>query len=210
MRWVSSNANGNRPFPHSLVPLFLNESKCESFHVKMSSVCSFIFMQISYFHKNGIALRLALKQRHKGTRKWPIISSVFNNIPQHEPPLQARSSYSKYEYGLFNCCYLYYRCCGKGEIWCNWSMFQRAEKLNATLTPLPGFMTSMLDSGMQALGSSPGWCHQGVTTWCSLALHTIFGRRSGTLRNHNGESHGTLKSFTLLITIKSIAKLIHK
>ena len=25
----------------------------------------------SYFHKNGFALRLALKQRHKGTRKWP-------------------------------------------------------------------------------------------------------------------------------------------
>ena len=28
----------------------------------------------SHFHKNGFALRLALKQRHKGTRKWPIIS----------------------------------------------------------------------------------------------------------------------------------------
>ena len=27
----------------------------------------------SHFHKNGFALRLALKQRHKGTRKWPII-----------------------------------------------------------------------------------------------------------------------------------------
>ena len=26
----------------------------------------------SYFHKNGFALRLVLKQRHKGTRKWPI------------------------------------------------------------------------------------------------------------------------------------------
>ena len=25
-----------------------------------------------HFHKNGFALRLALKQRHKGTRKWPI------------------------------------------------------------------------------------------------------------------------------------------
>ena len=24
------------------------------------------------FHKNGFALRLALKQRHKGTGKWPI------------------------------------------------------------------------------------------------------------------------------------------
>ena len=35
-----------RPFPSSLVPLFQNESKCETFHMKMSSACSFIFMQI--------------------------------------------------------------------------------------------------------------------------------------------------------------------
>ena len=26
----------------------------------------------SHSHNNGFALRLALKQRHKGTRKWPI------------------------------------------------------------------------------------------------------------------------------------------
>ena len=26
----------------------------------------------SHFHRNGFALRLALKQMHKGTRKWPI------------------------------------------------------------------------------------------------------------------------------------------
>ena len=36
--------------------------------MKMSSACSFIFMQIKLI----FALRLALKQRHKGTRKWPI------------------------------------------------------------------------------------------------------------------------------------------
>ena len=36
----------DRPFPRSLVPLFQNESKCEIFHTKMSSACSFIFMQI--------------------------------------------------------------------------------------------------------------------------------------------------------------------
>ena len=35
-----------RPFPSSLVPLFQNESKCETFHMKMSFACSFIFMQI--------------------------------------------------------------------------------------------------------------------------------------------------------------------
>ena len=36
----------NRPFPSSLVPLFQNESTRETFHMKMSSACSFIFMQI--------------------------------------------------------------------------------------------------------------------------------------------------------------------
>ena len=36
----------NRPFPSSLVPLFQNEWKSEAFHMKMSSACSFIFMQI--------------------------------------------------------------------------------------------------------------------------------------------------------------------
>ena len=37
----------------------------------------------SHFHKNGFALRLALKQRHKGTRKWPIgmfVRANFVNI----------------------------------------------------------------------------------------------------------------------------------
>ena len=37
----------------------------------MSSECSFFFTQISHLHKNGFALRLALKQRHKRTQKWP-------------------------------------------------------------------------------------------------------------------------------------------
>ena len=37
-----------RPFPSSLLPLFQNESTCETFHMKMSSTCSFIFMQIKF------------------------------------------------------------------------------------------------------------------------------------------------------------------
>ena len=57
----------------SPVPLFQNESKCEPFHMKMSSACSFILMQI--------ALRLALKQRHKGTRKWPISMKSNTSFP---------------------------------------------------------------------------------------------------------------------------------
>ena len=36
----------NRPFPSSLVPLFQNESKCETIDMKMSPAFSFIFMQI--------------------------------------------------------------------------------------------------------------------------------------------------------------------
>ena len=40
----------------------------------------------SQFHKNGFALRLALKQRHKGTRKWPIV------IVKHSMALHPRSS----------------------------------------------------------------------------------------------------------------------
>ena len=44
----TTNRQGNRPFPSSLVPLFQNESKCETFHMKISSACSFIFMQIIF------------------------------------------------------------------------------------------------------------------------------------------------------------------
>ena len=43
----------NRPFPSSLVPLFQNESKCETFDMKMSFSCSSTFMQIK-----GIFIRM--------------------------------------------------------------------------------------------------------------------------------------------------------
>ena len=43
--FVGVSIEVNRPFPSSLVPLFQNESKCETFHMKMSSACSFILMQ---------------------------------------------------------------------------------------------------------------------------------------------------------------------
>ena len=32
----------------------------------------------SHFHKNGFALRLALKERHKGTQKWSIGVDFLN------------------------------------------------------------------------------------------------------------------------------------
>ena len=42
----NNKERANRPFPSSFVPLFQNESKCETFDMKMSSACSFILMQI--------------------------------------------------------------------------------------------------------------------------------------------------------------------
>jgi len=57
-----------RPFPSCLLPLCQNESKCETIHMKMSSAYRFIFIQIKVVSsKNGFALSLVLKQRHKET-----------------------------------------------------------------------------------------------------------------------------------------------
>ena len=57
----------NRPFPSFLVPLFQNKSKCKTFHMKMSSACSFIFMQIKI-----IFIRMVLHLEsllNRGTRE---------------------------------------------------------------------------------------------------------------------------------------------
>ena len=51
---ISLDVFNNRPFPSSLVPLFQNESKCETFLMKMSSACSFIFMQIKVIFKRMV------------------------------------------------------------------------------------------------------------------------------------------------------------
>ena len=40
----------------------------------------------SHFHENDLALRLALKQRHKRTRRWPIYSVVFD-VTRYQPIL---------------------------------------------------------------------------------------------------------------------------
>ena len=34
------------------------------------------YANLNHFHNNGFALRLALKQRHNGPRKWPIAFHV--------------------------------------------------------------------------------------------------------------------------------------
>ena len=49
----------------------------------------------SHFHKNGFALRLALKQRHKGTRKWPIAFDEVERKPNFGSWLPCIGLYSK-------------------------------------------------------------------------------------------------------------------
>ena len=57
----------NRPFLSSIVPLFQNESKCGIIVMKMSSACSFIFMQITV---NFIRIVLHLDSLwNRGTRE---------------------------------------------------------------------------------------------------------------------------------------------
>ena len=56
------------------MPLFQNESWCETIHMKVCSAKRFIFdsCKSNSFHKKGFARELVLKPRHKGTGKWPI------------------------------------------------------------------------------------------------------------------------------------------
>ena len=57
----------NRPFSSSLVPLLQNESYENDFDLYGNEPEGG-----THFHINGFTLRLALTQRHKRTRKWPI------------------------------------------------------------------------------------------------------------------------------------------
>ena len=74
----------NRPFLSSLVPLFQSESKCETFHMKMSSACSFIFMQIKVIFIRIVLHLDALWNR--GTRELGngLFCSIFNYWKKHE------------------------------------------------------------------------------------------------------------------------------
>ena len=83
------------------MPLFQDECKCETymqFHFHANQ---------SHFQKNGFALRLALKQRHKGTRKWPIQRIILDRpmkhsaseLPEDGPPRYAHKSGSWYLIG---------------------------------------------------------------------------------------------------------------
>ena len=61
----------NRPVPSSKNSHFQNEARCTTFLVKMSFIC----MRIKNdFHIKGWAPTLVLKERPRGTRKWPSCS----------------------------------------------------------------------------------------------------------------------------------------
>ena len=88
MHVLNISPYSNRPLiPSSLVPLFQNESKCETFHIKMSSACSFIFMQIKVIFIRMVSHSNSLWNRGtcKGTRNYfhhGRLSSVITNMSQ--------------------------------------------------------------------------------------------------------------------------------
>ena len=63
------------PCQCSLVPLFQNESKRETIHMKMKLQTELIFIS-----KVRFALRLVLKKRHKRTQEWPIDATNYHNL----------------------------------------------------------------------------------------------------------------------------------
>ena len=66
-----SYRTNNRPFPSSPQPPFQREAKCEVFVMKIS-FHSYWNWNLRYYHKKNFALSLALKERLRETRKWPI------------------------------------------------------------------------------------------------------------------------------------------
>ena len=80
---------------YSVLPPCQNKPKCETVvHVKMSSAYRFIFMQIKLIFIRKVLH--VLKQRHKGTQKWPIILMHQSNVSSslvciHRPGNQAHN-----------------------------------------------------------------------------------------------------------------------
>ena len=75
---------GNRPFPRYPLPLFQNESTCETIHMKMCSTFTSIhfYANQSHFHLNRFARRLLFKLRQNETRKWPISNQYVSSLGQ--------------------------------------------------------------------------------------------------------------------------------
>ena len=89
--WIPSTTFdfvNDRPFPSSLVPLFQNESKCETFHMKMIE----FFMQFhfganqSHFHKNGSHLE-SVWNRGRLLKSAVIIQAILLQIKSLFRPL---------------------------------------------------------------------------------------------------------------------------
>ena len=64
----------NSPFPSSPKLLHQSEAWCTTIHMKMSLICKWMK---SHFHMKGWAPRLALMNRFKEIRKWPITLCHF-------------------------------------------------------------------------------------------------------------------------------------
>ena len=90
----------NRPFPSSLVPLFQNESKCETFHMKMSSACSFIFMQIKVIFIRMVSHLDSLWNR--GTRE--LGNGLFHSRPRGHAPFGRHKDLRLWEGPIFWTC----------------------------------------------------------------------------------------------------------
>ena len=71
---IRINHETNGPLLSSNNPHFQNEARCKIFLVKTSFIC---MRMKKDFHINGWAPILVFKQKHGGTRKWPILNS-FN------------------------------------------------------------------------------------------------------------------------------------
>ena len=66
-----------RPFPRSLAPLFQNESKCETFHMKMSSACGFIFMQIKVIFTRMVRTQTRFEREAQGNQQMAYCLLAF-------------------------------------------------------------------------------------------------------------------------------------
>ena len=91
---VLSHHDSDRLFPSSLLPLFQSESESKTILMKMTLICMKIKLPAGLI----FALRLVLKQRHKRTRKWRIVSHSM----QVKYPWEGTPVYKKKNSFIFN------------------------------------------------------------------------------------------------------------
>ena len=106
------------------MPLFQNESKCETFHMKMSSACSFIFMQFKVIFirmvshldslcnrgtrelRNGLLLRMAAPKEKIVLGFWLVIQ-YFSPVKKSHDQWDCFWSKRGYFYLVSKTLYLY-------------------------------------------------------------------------------------------------------